>query len=196
MQGIAEDCGIAGDLYAEFDNYERTVWAYSRACELGEGASCNQLGLVVEGFASDHEATPREVVFAGNAYRHGCELHHAVSCSSYGDFLSTEEPLRTDIESYYERSCQLGHTLGCNKARVRRAARLLVQPIASELRACDAGPSHARFFTAPDGEIIIEVIGPPHASPSAICLLDALDPIIDYFPIEPGDEFDVRIVMP
>jgi hypothetical protein len=195
-QGIAADCGTAGDLYADLQDYEQTVWAYSRACELGEGPSCNQLGLVVEGFVFQHEATDREVVLAGRAYQHGCELRHAVSCASYADYLSVEEPMRPDIESYYELSCQLGHPRGCTNARVRRDARMLVQMVATELRMCGAGSAHARFFTEPDGGITIEVIGPPTDSPPAVCLLNMLDPLVDRFPIQPGEEFDVRVVIP
>ncbi len=87
---------------------ERAREFYGRACRLGNGKSCYNLGKTV--------TLLKEETLALKYLEKGCQLGVSKSCNDMGALLERLPPARRDwkrVERAYERACSSGEPLGC-----------------------------------------------------------------------------------
>lgn len=103
---VLEGCGAAADLLRATDP-ARAVRLATRACDGDVGIGCNNLGVIrqVDG----------DLAAAADAYRRGCELGVAISCTATAALRSLGlASITTDDEiAFAQRGCDGGDAVGC-----------------------------------------------------------------------------------
>lgn len=102
------------------DNVARDrITGYQRACALGEGASCFQVGLMYE----RSEGVARDFAQAAAFYRRACDVHYGMGCQFLGDSYMHGEgvardevharALYTEAAALLDNSCAQGEAYSC-----------------------------------------------------------------------------------
>ena len=107
-------------FYGSADAARKQIWAYGRACELGDGESCKELGdaqMPIGLFAAPKDVQSWEGTEA--AYRTACDEYDIVgACTSLGQLLSHERNPGRDAQAsiaYYGKACDLGNPDACQR---------------------------------------------------------------------------------
>jgi TPR repeat protein len=116
-QDVVTGCAALGALYdtgglSTMVSKEASVRYLRRACELGDGPSCNNWGF---GLAYG-QGVQRDDTAAIAAWKRGCELDNARSCGTYGGRLVNGRGIPRDDEHGGEilaKACRLGDSAGC-----------------------------------------------------------------------------------
>jgi TPR repeat protein len=113
----ADACIALGDLYARPKGIDGPLAAVrKKACELGSGAGCYKLGLLLIDGDYPHRVNADRPA-AAQAWEKGCELKHGPSCTGFGDALAkgrgvaSIDPVRAG--EMYARACELKDEAGC-----------------------------------------------------------------------------------
>ena len=96
-QGVAVACRDLADLYRSGDANKRQQLdsLLDRACTLGHGNSCFQLGLLAERGTNDG-AVRKDCSRAAALFRRGCELEEGVSCDSLAGLYQSGKGVKRD----------------------------------------------------------------------------------------------------
>lgn len=89
------------------------VWAYQRACDLGSGRGCNDLGVKL----LDGVGVAKDEKRAAELLERGCELKFATACANFGYLLEQGIGVHADREAalkVLEFSCSERVGVGCN----------------------------------------------------------------------------------
>jgi TPR repeat protein len=126
--GSARDCVVADDLrnpstkdwlredygvHVPMDQLVDEVGEWEQACARGRGTACRHLGnrlVPLAGYGRYEEGLARMMVAA---YRRGCDLDDAPSCTGLGDHLAREEATQ-----WFFIGCSLGDGMGCRRAAI------------------------------------------------------------------------------
>ena len=96
-QGVAIACRDLADLYRSGDARKRQQLdaLLDRACMLGHGNSCFQLGLLAERGTNDG-AVRKDSARAAALFSRGCELEEGVSCDSLAGLYQSGKGVKRD----------------------------------------------------------------------------------------------------
>jgi TPR repeat protein len=166
LAGSAEDCTVLGMAYAAGRepyprDMARSAIEYQRACNLGSGPACSNLGDAFE----YGEAVPRDLVRAASLYERACHIGTPVGCANLGHLAEHGEGIVRDVtraRALYHDACVQGDTYGCLHAQLMAAEdagapREPQRSLAYWRRACEARDGRACAFVGlmfedgPDG---------------------------------------------
>lgn len=113
----AAGVGVAAAPDANDGDLKLAARLFQRACDLGHGPACNNLGLAYEGargMPQDHE---RAMV----AFERACSLGFAEGCSNQGALYENGHGVSVnlgDAQRLYNLACRRGSALGCSNLGV------------------------------------------------------------------------------
>ncbi|MBL8953480.1 MAG: sel1 repeat family protein [Myxococcaceae bacterium] len=117
----AEACAALADLWARplFKEPRPLVATRTKACDLGLGRACEQLGhMLMEGDYGHRVNVDR--VAATQAFAKGCGLEHGPSCRRWGESLEKGRGVASvdlgEATKAYQRACTLKDDEGCQSA--------------------------------------------------------------------------------
>ncbi|HVZ31751.1 MAG TPA: tetratricopeptide repeat protein [Polyangiaceae bacterium] len=121
------------------------VQLYQRACDLGDGSGCNNLGLAFQSGRGVRQDDARAL----DSFELGCSRDSAEACSNQGAMYEQGRGVAVnlgDATRLYTQACRHGSALGCSNLGVLYAeGRGVAQDRAEALRlfteSCDAGSS-------------------------------------------------------
>jgi TPR repeat protein len=114
----ADACGqLARDLIKE--HADRALVAAARACDLGSGEMCSNLGVSL---FTGETGVPKDLPRAHAMFEKSCKLDYAEGCKNLGatwrDGIGVDKDLTKSLPAY-QRACELGHAASCNEAGVQ-----------------------------------------------------------------------------
>lgn len=146
----ARSCHALGErLGFGRDTREEAISAYSKACKLGMGLSCNILGNI---FSNSDNA--QDQLKGASFYRKACDLEHSTACDSLGYAYSNGRGISLDIPkaaTFYRKACELGRTESCDSANVetiRKRHQAEVDNVAKAQIACKNGEGEGCYSLA------------------------------------------------
>jgi TPR repeat protein len=118
----AAGCNAAGVAYsqnadASDDDLQLAARLFQRACDLGHGPACNNLGLAHDGA----RGIPQDSERAMTAFERSCSLGFAEGCSNQGTLYENGRGVSVnlgDAQRLYNLACRRGSALGCSNLGV------------------------------------------------------------------------------
>ena len=106
-EGSGYGCQVAAELYADPARSEpgRVESHLRRACVLGHGPACTQLGEAM--FVDDRAGDAVKLL------RRACTLRHGPGCALYGELVGSESDASEQVVRFYELACGYGHAEAC-----------------------------------------------------------------------------------
>ena len=117
---VALGCGYAGTMVTTGEGTakdEKAGYALrEKACKLGEGMSCNDLGVAWS--ENKNGATDVDHAKAKKFYAQACKLKDALGCFNLGNIYRTGEGMAADPKQavvFFQKSCDVGGAKGCTE---------------------------------------------------------------------------------
>jgi TPR repeat protein len=119
---VAEGCGFAATMQVIGDGIEKDVAKghamRGKACELGHGPSCNDLGA---SWSEGKDGADKvDFAKAKTFYDKACKLDDGLGCFNYGNVYREGEGERVDLKkafASFEKACKLDDGEGCTENR-------------------------------------------------------------------------------
>ena len=111
-KSIAESKMAEGFAAIKNKQYDNAFKLFNEACDLGNGGSCYNLGLMYK----KGDGVKQDKFKAVELYRKACDLGNGDGCNNLGVMYSKGEGIRQDIKKakeLYGKACDLKVEVGC-----------------------------------------------------------------------------------
>ena len=92
-------------------DYQKAAELYSKACKLGNGAGCSNLGFA---YANGH-GVKQDYAKASEFYAKACDMGNGGGCYNLGNLYAQGRGVKEDANAAPQKACEMEPELACDR---------------------------------------------------------------------------------